>query len=96
MNEKRRAAFQASLEDLSLARDIHQIVFGLYYSNPLLRCFQQKKPRIQSAKILLNLLLSKRIQTSERDVIMSSLVALVNCDYEPFAFDMLSKFMTRP
>jgi len=52
----------------------------------LMRCFTQKKVRIQAAKILIDHLMNNPITQTERDIIMSTLPNILKCDYEPFSF----------
>jgi hypothetical protein len=96
LSQEKQKPLENSLQDLGYWRSQHQIISGLFYSNSLLRCFQQSKPRIQSAKALLNHLMQKKIYAQDRDIIMSSLPSILQCDYEPFSFQMLSKFFRRP
>ena len=59
-------------------------------------CFTQKKVRTQSAKLLIDHLMNNKITVSERDIIMSTLPHILDCPYEPFSFQKLSKFFQRP
>ena len=85
----------ASLKDSFWWRDTHCIINALYFSNSLMRCFSQKKVRIQTAKLLVDHLMSHKLTMSERDIIMSTLPSILFCTYQPFSFQKLSKFFGR-
>lgn len=96
MNEEHRDGVIASLKDGFWWRETHCIINALYFSNTLMRCFTSKKVRIQAAKLLVDHLMNHKITMSERDIIMSTLPSILDCSYEPFSFQKLSKFFQRP
>jgi hypothetical protein len=96
MNEEYKDGVINSLKDQFWWRDTHCIINALYFSNSLMRCFTSKKVRIQAAKLLVDHLMNHKITMSERDIIMSTLPSILNCKYEPFSFQKLSKFFGRP
>tara|TARA_B110000285_G_scaffold142943_1_gene159738 strand:+ start:3066 stop:3365 length:300 start_codon:yes stop_codon:yes gene_type:complete len=96
MKPEHRKGVIDSLKDNFWWRETHTIINALFFSNSLMRCFTSAKVRIQSAKLLVDHLINNRITMTERDIIMSTLPHILDCKYEPFSFQKLSKFFTRP